>query len=156
MWLSYARICQNQDSRDYRIFRILSSWRGFRLWRKAQDGRSEILKILILTEEGRPRFSLGFGWRARPPMTRAGARDTLILAFSRKGGRDLSLAVLAWLHVAGLDSRLWIPAFAGMTGVVVGNERFVARDSRLISGGALGFVPLDSRFRGNDGARGRE
>ena len=52
--------CQNQDLRDYRIFRILparlrlagarpySSWRNFRLWRKAQAGRNEILKIPLI------------------------------------------------------------------------------------------------------------
>ena len=62
------RLCQNQDLRDYRIFRILpsrlraasahpySSWRDLRLWRKGQSGRGEILKIppilkiLILTK----------------------------------------------------------------------------------------------------------
>ena len=44
------------------------------------------------------------------------ARDTLILAFSHQGRRDLSLAILDWLHVARLASTLWIPAFAGMTG----------------------------------------
>ena len=55
--------CQNQDLRDYRIFRILSRSslvckrsfgivlaRAFRLWRKMRVGRIEILKILILTK----------------------------------------------------------------------------------------------------------
>ena len=55
-------------------------------------------------------------WRTRPPTTRASVRDTLILAFSHQGRRDLSLAILAWFHVAGLVSLVWIPAFAGMTG----------------------------------------
>ena len=54
---------QNQDLRDYGIFRILqarasrlasahpnSSWRNLWLWRKARVGRIEILKILILTK----------------------------------------------------------------------------------------------------------
>ena len=44
------------------------------------------------------------------------ARDTLILAFSRKGRRDLSLAIRTWFRVAGLIATVWIPAFAGMTG----------------------------------------
>ena len=65
----------------------------------------------------RSRFVLGFGWRAWVADGRGlGARDTLILAFSREGRRDLSLAILAWFRVAGLFADLWIPAFVGMTG----------------------------------------
>ena len=44
------------------------------------------------------------------------ARDTPILAFPHKGGRDLSLAIRTRFRVAGLASIVWIPAFAGMTG----------------------------------------
>ena len=45
-----------------------------------------------------------------------GARDTLILAFSHKGRRDLSTAIRTWFRVANLAAAIWIPAFAGMTG----------------------------------------
>ena len=40
----------------------------------------------------------GLGCRQRG----LGARDALILAFSREGRRDLSLAILAWFRVARL------------------------------------------------------
>ena len=49
-------IRQNQDSRDYGIFRILPARVFDRLWRKGRDWRDEILKIpripqiLILTK----------------------------------------------------------------------------------------------------------
>ena len=43
------------------------------------------------------------------------ARDTLILAFSRKGRRDPLVADCTWFCVEVLAAIVWIPAFAGMT-----------------------------------------
>ena len=58
---------------------------------------------------------LRLGARASRPQSRAGARRTLILAFSRKGRRDPLTAICTWFRMAGLIATLWIPAFAGMT-----------------------------------------
>ena len=43
------------------------------------------------------------------------ARDTPILTFPHKGGRDPMSAIRAWFRMAGLASIVRIPAFAGMT-----------------------------------------
>ena len=74
----------------------------------------------------------------------------------RRGGpqreRDVLVAVWDWFRAAGLAGRLWIPAFAGMTGGDWERENgFAVCGSGLVSGGGLGWSTLDSRFRGNDG-----
>ena len=42
--------------------------------------------------------------------------NTLILAFSHQGRRDTLAGIWDWLLVAISVGKLWIPAFAGMTG----------------------------------------
>ena len=94
--------------------------------------------ILAFSHEG----FIGVGWLA------AGrgldARDTPILAFPHEWGRDLSFAVHSWFWVANLDSTVWIPAFAGMTGrrasVERGRERFV-RKAALARGAPILAFP---------------
>ena len=60
---------------------------------------------------------LVLGARASRPQSRAYARRTLILAFSHKGRRDPLVAIHDWFRMASLTAIVWIPAFAGMTGV---------------------------------------
>ena len=55
------------------------------------------------------------GARASRPQSRACARRAPILAFPHEGGRDLSLAIRAWVQAAKSFVNVWIPAFAGMT-----------------------------------------
>ena len=67
----------------------------------------------------------GFGFPERGRLAGGAALargDTLILAFSHKGRRDPLTAICTWFRMAGLVATLWIPAFAGMTGVGIGND----------------------------------
>jgi len=114
--------------------------------RNAALGRGDTL-ILAFSHEGRrdPLFAFGAwlrmaklfaiiwipafagmtGWAcARPGSAGVPARNaafarggTLILAFSHEGRRDPLFAFGAWLLMAKLFAIIWIPAFAGMTGV---------------------------------------
>ena len=54
-------------------------------------------------------------------------------------------------QVARLSAIIWIPAFAGMTGLGQGKGDLSGAIHSWVSGGGLVRNHLDSRFRGNDG-----
>ena len=98
------------------------------------------------------------------------ARDTLILTFSHKGFARVGLRLNSDPPKPRLRATRAILAFP-YRGRFASRERgldphpsllpsrekgFVASDSCLAARGGLGFNPLDSRFRGNDGERNRE